>query len=176
MTTLYAHIPMHWTLHSATPAGFVSLPLVRMRELLAATDAFRAWCDVATIAAAEAHIYYVAEDEPVRPFALVMQGDDWTAEAFAGGARNHFIAEGSVKILFEAEVSAGFVDSYANAGFEFANNIGAILSAVFALAASNGYLAVNAVRKADGPARSLPAEGDVEGDYYQVIYEFSWGL
>lgn len=160
------------------PSGPFSLPLTNLQTLLANSATFQDWVDAADADEAKARIYLIAVSEGsyTRPYALISTGDSWERKLTAGGASHCFEPSGSLFLLFEANVSEANKNSHRDAELEFANKIGAIISEMETLAGQSGYLAVYSISLKAGPSRSGEDEKDAQGDYYQIMFEISWGI
>lgn len=164
---------------TVTPAGILSTPDAKLRDLLAASATFQTWVGAENAEAAKAHIHLTAVMEPTRPFALIAlaDGGPWNYGAVSGGGRQHFLPSGSLILHLEAEVAANYQgdESLADAEFEFRNNVGAVLLEMGNLAGSSDYLTVVSFDLIDGPARSHPDTAVGEGDFYQITFMVSYG-
>ncbi len=124
-----------------------------------------------------------AELQRRRPFAAIwpkMTG--WTQTA--GGARNEFVAHGTLALLLTDVDRAGHHDSESRraSGIDFIKFAGEVLEEILAQAAADDHLCVNGVQQQEehGPARSsskdVPAVGTGQpAGFWWVIYLIDWG-
>jgi hypothetical protein len=172
-------------------------PLANYRTLLASCRAYQLFVgigfgvapfgaggfgDAAAVAAAQATIHCPALPPPdsgesvvdQRPFSVIGQGDDFR---LARQSTTCLPERGSLIWLLEANVPAAYTpaDKKAEAEQWFMEAVGDILEDLAALANTSGYLAVSAVRLADGPRRSDTTLKKDEGDFYQVVFVVEWG-
>ena len=161
---------------TVTPSGEYSLPLYNLQTLLAASAAWQEWVGAANAEGGRRRIHLVAVDaaEALRPLAWIDQGDDWSRETEAGGARNHFKGSGTLKLWFEADVPKEYEDSHRHAMLWFMNKVGAIISEMEQLAGSGSYLCVHRFLQDDPPVRSR--EGEEDGDFIQVTFSIGWSF
>jgi len=170
---------------SSDPAGALSLPVYHLQTLVCASGTFQALVGVTSgteaerIAAARAHCYRIAVDEPIpakRPFALVTQHEDWSQESEAGGTGHAYTGSGTLYVRFEVDVADADQDDHAAAYQTFANTVGTIIAEMQALAGTAGYLSVHAVELAGPIQRSGPDERASEGDYHEAYLLVRWGV
>jgi hypothetical protein len=178
---------------SVTPTGILSLPLDRMRTLLASCEAFQTWVgvdseDVGTatgIAEAKEHVYLLglAEGQTQgasarsarRPLVIVSWGEDADGEPDSEPC-DYWLHSGSLWVMFEhlADPDSESL-STEDAVLSFANDVGGILEDMYALAGTAGYLTVTQWRKIAGPARMDPESVSAgELDVCQLAIEMAW--
>jgi len=164
---------------AVTPTGPLSLPIYNLQTLLANCSAWQMWLGVSTVAAARARTYmaYVSASSLTRPFAVITQGDSWSYNMIAGGARNHFQEGGSLVLMFEAGVSVAYQAEAAvdDAALEFLNNVGGVIDDMSELAGSGGYLSIQRIMQRDPPERNFPNRSG-EGDHFHwMSFNVEWG-
>jgi len=159
-----------------------SLPLSNLKDLLAASTTFQTMVGAGSAEDAKAYIHLVAlaVGDIDRPFALIATGDDWNSNCIGTGSSDSFITGGTLQLMFEMDISSSYTDSPQNAEFDFMNRIGAIIKEMDNLSGttsgSTSYIYVSNFNLMDGPARTMEEKGQSQGDYYQVVFNISWGL
>jgi hypothetical protein len=159
---------------TVTATGVISVPLSALRTMVSQSATFQTWVGAANAAAALASIHMVglAEADVARPFALVTLGDNWR-RTYAG--TNRFTMNGELFLVLEGEVDAANVDDFADAEFEFTNTVGGIIEDLEALSESEALI-VQSIRVQDAPQRSWRDEKASEGEYYNCVFAFEYGL
>lgn len=153
--------------------GILSAPLDALADLVAASATFQTWVGAANAAAAKPRVYRSARDGSggsgyTRPFALAVLPAEFGVMLTHGS-----FASGAMDVLFEADIASGDLDSHEDAGYEFANKIGAIIDEMMAASYGGGYLFVRKIEQVAPPAR---AENIEQSDYYQAWYRVHYGL
>jgi len=159
------------------PSGLFSLPLSHLATLLSNCAAFRTWTSTEDAAAALERIYYVEfpTASATRPFAVIDFDENWGGEAIAGGASNTFVHEGSLLLLFRADIAEANQAKHENSTLAFTNSVGAVLSAMEALSGTSGYLNIVGIDRESGPARSSDTEETAGSDYYmEMAFTIRW--
>lgn len=171
---------------AVTPSGRISGLVRGMRDLIAACDTFQSWCgidadDVDAVDQAKARVYEweVTEANAMRPFALVLLGEQQLQQSIArtGGSGTVFRFADSIGVVFEAEIPADYAAAGADGWFWFCNNVGAIEREMESLVNTDAHPGlINAKRRVYGPARAGNTEKRSRGDIMQIAYEFNQGL
>lgn len=164
-------------------AGDWSKCFANAKTLLAAGSTFQTWVGHAGDATSAAeHIYEEELDadgdlSAKRPYALLLEFDPAEYERFmgSGGARNHFLTRGAVRVMFEEDIAADDVGDAATERRRFKNTLGQIIGDVELLAASGGYLMVRRIVLEHGPVRSDANEATTEGNYLQAAVRLEYG-
>ena len=161
--------------------GPINLPLEHARTLLANSSHFQAWVGhPGDATATKAHITLYGEfgdnfSFPGASIFFIAPDTSLNAGAFAGGARNMFMHEGSMDICFEAVTSATYsgknVDDWENAFVAFTNDIGGFIDDMENLAASDDYLDMNGWTVKAGPARTGQEDAD---DHIVMWIRINW--
>jgi len=158
---------------SVTPTGILSLPLARLRTLVAACSAWTSW------GGALGDIYMVtAEPTSVRPFAVITDSDEWIAESDSSDPTAvNFRENGTLLMTVEADVDADH--SVDDAAFDFRNNLGALIEDMMDLSGTGGTgaetLWIMRVRMIDPPMRAHPDIRNDQGDFYQATLAIEYG-
>lgn len=120
-----------------TPTGPLSLPLYRLREMLAASTAFQTLTGTANASAARARVHYMHTPAPTngREFSAAEYTASWPMVVIdANGTKRSAIAAsppdtyadgGEIWAMFEAVVAAGATP--ADVDLDFLNKVGAVV-------------------------------------------------
>jgi len=176
----YVHDPT-----ALTAAGALTYAKDDLQTLVAASATFQNWVGAAGATEAERRanaalrVYLDIEESPARPFAAVHFGQPAEIEDMAktGGSAQFMSGgdRGTVELVFEAAVDTTH-STPADQLRAFERKVDAILEEMKALAGTDGFLIVRAIRIADGPARYGTTDGDLaDGDFYQVGYAIEYG-
>lgn len=157
------------------PSGHWSLALTNLQELLANVTAFQTWVGEITPEAAKDHIYLIASESAVRPFALISQGDAFGFRAIGGGVTEHYYAHGSLKLRFSGAVSTPYINDAKNAELEYTNAIGAILQGMVEMSGEDAYMLFYNLDKIYGPQRNARDERNSSGEYFDSEFNVPWG-
>lgn len=162
---------------SVDPAGVLSLPMARLRTLVAASAAFQTWVDEETAEAAAAHVFLAAvpfASVADANFALVQMGDTAEFEGMSTGPE--FQESGELVLYFHGTISEDDLGTLPDEFFTYCNTLGAILAQMEALVRSGTYLFVRRIGLSEGPYRSAIKKKAVRGDYYWSRWTVAWGL
>ena len=143
--------------------------MCRLRHIIAATSEFQTWVGVSTTLDALDSIHIAGVTSPTRPFGLISIAD-FSFTRFAGGSRDWLRDEGTLRVLFEADIDSGNLTSQEAAENAFLTDVGEIMSAATDLSGSGTYLAIESVELED-VTRSAEDEAD---DYYQARCLVRW--
>jgi len=158
-------------------------PLENLRDLVAASTAFRTLVGAEDAAAAKGSIYIpglAAGVAAARPFAVVDQGEEWNRDASGR-------AGGSLFLLFEIDVAAA-QDDDTSAQMEAAHRafmvtVGTILDQMIDASVADTAGALLHLRTKspcysllDGPNRTDKADRASAGDFYQAVFQVYWGI
>lgn len=167
-------------------SGRMGLALEALREMLAGSSAFQAFCGVGDAAAARAHLYYeglppaadgdthtLAELDARRPFALL-----WTDPAGGFVLRrvatgDTYAQSGRLVAAFERGVAAEDAADPSAIDESFSNELDAILADLLAASSGAGALQIAGVELLDR-MRSHPDQQPGEGDYVMAMLAISY--
>lgn len=151
-------------------------PVENLRTLIASSASFRTLVGAADAAAAKAHIYcpsIPAESVlSARPFAMIDQGSAWQVNRISEIASRY---SGSLFMLLEADVNTTTYPTDEAAAKWFYKLAGDIINEMLALAGADGQLNVTDVTVRDGPSRISKVDQQEMGDFFQVVFELTWG-
>lgn len=132
------------------PAGILSLPLSRLRNMLADCPAWRTWCGAANAAAALEFISIVDRENASGTFAIVDLPDEFESQMEAAGAQNLLYDRGSLMLIVQADVPAEYAgrerQDEINAALDFSNNLGAVLGELGDRAGTADFLNIDRIR------------------------------
>jgi len=165
------------------PTGVYGTGLKLIRDLIAASDSFQAWCgidpedaDAATQAAAFIFWETVAQGDATRPFVVIEIGESsW--EKTGGGGSNVYMPGGSATLQFEADFATDDEDvelGIPDATVTFVNSLDAIIADMMNGAAVNGAIDLSGLSRGK-PMRSDPQEGSHDGNFLACTASVSWG-
>lgn len=163
----------HWSATGVTVTytGPLTLPLSDLRTLIAATSEFQTFVGAANATEAAESIHIGGVASPTRPFVLLSL-EAFEAQRYAMGARDWFLLNGAVRVMFESAVASENQDGHADAENAALTAIDTIMSAALDLAGSDSYMSLTGFDLAEDPRRS---DEDDQDDYYQVPCLASWG-
>ena len=145
---------------SVAPTGIVCLPVYYAQQTLAASATFQGLMGVSSAAAAAAKIFFGEtnenEDGDLRPRALL---DHIGQIGFDKITTTGFIGGGTVEAVIEVPTPPQYEAVVREARKWFYNQIGAVLSELFALAGQAGYLNILNYR-IDTIGRADPKDND----------------
>lgn len=158
---------------SVAPTGILSVPLERLRGMVASSSAFQAWTGTtsATAAKARVHVVNVDDTDLVRPLAVVDWGDKLRWQQRSPDLHEPV---GECTLYFEADVSPDEA-GYQDAAYAFMNQVGAVLAEVFALSGQSGWLNLLETEMRGAPARPLKSQAVALGDFYAATFVVTWG-
>jgi hypothetical protein len=153
--------------------GPLAGPLDALRELVALSTTFQAAVGAADEAEALEHVYGVAKEEYVRPFAIVYEPD---SEEMSLAVGEFGPAEIEFRIEFPIEDTEDDDDEECEAFVKFANTVADIRREMMAAATGgDGTLFVRSIRMTESPMRTDPRrEGGEQG--YSAAFRVSCGL
>lgn len=156
-----------------------TLPEAKLRTMLSESASLQAWVGAASAAAALAsiHVGYLDVADlgegtlvSARPFVLIgPMGYSLTRQA--GGYQNVPAPDGSIQVLFEANAGEG--DSAAEILGFHATCVN-VMHDVWNLSGVSDHLSVVATSLLRPPMRSVPEEGDTDGDYLEAGWLVRW--
>lgn len=151
---------------AVTPTGNLSLPLSKLKALLAASSTWISWV---TAPLASTNIYLVSEPNlPARPFALISheaRGGALRLARHALGAVAAGMPSGRLLLTIEDEIaSLSGDDAPVDEEYTFTNKVGAVIEEMSNLAqginnggaAGAGHLCINQFTVLSGPTRMHP--------------------
>lgn len=172
---------------AVTPTGMLSVPLGKLKSLLAASPK---WIEWTTAPLATSSIHLVAKPSvPTRPYAVISHEPRGGALRLARHALGSVAAgmpSGRMLMTIEADItSISGDDGYVDEEYTFTNNIGAILEEMSNLAqgvnnggaAGAGHLCVNQFTVVQGPLRLHPDQGASSStglDRYRITIAVDW--
>lgn len=157
---------------SITPTGVLSEPVSVLCTMIAQTTAWDTWTE------ASDRVYPFAaagrgDDAPERPYAIV-----FVPEGFEMGIQTGAWGRGVLHVLIEADVDTDNADSYADASYDFLNNVGALLSELMEDSGADGNLYIQRIQVIRQACRSNRDEARDDGfeDYMQVMFSVEYGV
>jgi CO dehydrogenase/acetyl-CoA synthase alpha subunit len=160
---------------TVTPSGMISLPVGRMRTMLARSAAFRTWTGTAdeTAALARIHAFTFNSDNDTFPLAMVDIGAiDRERNVITNGIRFESTGNSSVRVYLSEQVAADAIEP--DAGYTFANTVGAIIDEAEKQAGAKDTLHITRTTMIAGPARVALDDRPQVGDYYEAVFEFQY--
>jgi len=163
------------TASTISPLSILSKPLDYLRTTLANSGNFQTMVDAVDANAALEYIKIVRTDDMDTPWAVVDWSDNFSINQISGGARNHYMSDGSLAfILREAITESDFDD----AAIAFMNHVGAILVDLAGLGGTGGYLDWTTLRQEYGPIRpklkrrqsQTDSEDTLLGNFYEIMF------
>jgi len=158
-----------------TPSSILSGPLDYLRETLANSGNFQSLVDAVDADAALAYIKIVKTDDMTTPWAVVDWSENFNINQISGGARNHYMSDGSLALILREAITESDFD---DAAISFMNKAGAILVDLAELGGTAGYLDWTTLRKEYGPIRpnqkrqktQTDSEGVELGNFYEIMF------
>lgn len=154
-------------------AGLLSEPIANLREMLASSPTFQAWCGVDDetdpVAAARERVHVmVAPANAERPFAMVDFGE-FTRERTSLTNRTKFQTRSSSNLILWFQADAGSDLDEPDATIDFSNEVGSVWLDL-ELAAGNQNtptLALYQIELTVAPARVEEEKRATAGDYFE---------
>lgn len=130
-------------------------------------------------ALAKIFISLLEEDEATldasRPFILVHYGEGFEAQRSSQGSQNFFLYNGTIDLMFEADVPAELADDSQGAMTGFMESVGLCLDALLSLAGQGGRLPTTGIRRNGSPWRVKESKRK-QRDFQHVDYTVEWGV
>jgi len=142
------------------PAGTVSLPLARLRNLILLCPS---WTGTVYIAEAPAGV--------ARPFVVLSESSAWESSMVAVG---HHAESGEILMLVECGVLG--TDGSEDAGIRFRNFLGTLIEEMTDRSGPSDSLWIRRMRAVEAPRRAHPSIRNVQGDFYRATLSVSWGM
>jgi len=155
---------------TVAPTGLFSLPVDYLRKTVAGSSTFRTLTGAATPTAALAFIHAfdaTGSDLAAGFYAVVEYGEEWARVMHAGGTNNFFDQEGRLQLWFTQAITEAVTS---DAGYAFANALGAIISEMEQLSGTAGYLDIQEIRLVEGPGRPEEDEAASNGDFFRAMF------
>jgi len=152
-----------------------SVALDNVRNLIAASATWQAWCGASTAAIAATKIHLHAIDttdiQMARPFVIVMQGDtrEWN---FTG--TQAWGEVGSAIVHIEANMPDELREIHGAAASWFYERVGAIVDEMLALSGTTGYINATQISQLVAPQRSAAEDAETLGHYLAMQLGVSW--
>jgi hypothetical protein len=158
---------------SVSPTGIVSLPLYYAQQTLAASATFQGLMQVSSPAAAAAKVFFGETDEnadgDARPRALIDHIEDIDFEKIT---TTGLLGNGTVECIIEVPTPPQYAGIVRDARTWFYNQLGAVLSEMFALAGVGGYLNILSY-KITALGRADPKDND-GADFWVCDLDLNW--
>lgn len=176
-----------------TASGIVSLPLEKLRTIIANCAAFQAWTGTADVAEATTRLHLIgpkAEDgrkftaeelAELRPFGVI---DEWRVPGRPGGgawvmdrhAQGGYTPSGKLLLTFEDAVADDDSGNPDEARLAFMNRLGDVINEMLLLGGGDTeYLSIHRVERWEYYARGDETEAAPQGDFYWASYVIDWG-
>ena len=110
-----------------------------------------------------------------RPFAVVDDGANLTAELASIGPEDRYRQTGTLLLLIEADIPPEYHDSARDGKIWFMNQCGYVRDELLEDAA-RGLLHIRSVEKRMGPLWPDPAEVDTQGHFMQIVFDVNYGV
>ena len=157
------------------PDGLLSLPLARMRAMVAQSAAFQQWVGASDAASALAHIHLLhSARKPALPICLLDLGDQFetTRTTLLNGCR--FESAGQIVAYFRDTVPAGSADI--DAVYGFCNRLGAVWRDLEVLAGTPDHVGIVSISLAVPPTRIEPDRRQHAGDLFEAALSCAFRL
>ena len=148
-----------------------TVPEAKLRTMLSESAAFRTWTSTASSALALARIYVGHQATVTRPFAMIGVKDHVRQDTADGNQIVPDAGSGACLLMFEQAAGSG--DATAELLGFHATCVN-VINDVWALSGVSDHLCVRRTRLLSPPMRSVPEEGDSDGDYLDAVYEVLW--
>lgn len=171
-----------------SPTGELSSRIDTVRSMLSACTTFQEFVGVDEetdpAEAALAWIFVVGaylddvkdEGQPMHAHAVITVGSNHRSRAVAGGVKDTFSTQGSVRVSIVGSVPSDYADGHADAGYWFLNVLGGILSELRAQCGVGVSEFVREIGIASAPRRADDMERNTFSDVYQCEIEILTGL
>jgi len=165
---------------ASAATGWLTIPMLKLRDMLAACPSFQAWTGTIDPASALSYLYPVesAAQDTLFPCGVITQHDGaWRADADAMGVNNTFVHRGGLVLRLMKIGDTAATDphpSHRDMELAFGNEVGGILDDLLLLAGSSGMLDIDGGSKREGPAWTEPDQRVGGRTLIAVTYELGW--
>ena len=155
------------------PTGLLSLPLVRLGQMVAESEAFLNWTGSANAEAAQEHIHLLQSTRnPELPLCLIDYGDGFERERIGVTMGRAFEQRGTLIVFLRDQVDTSLDE--AEATIAFCNRVGALWNDLERMIVTDARLLITGISLAANPARIASDRRPHVGDLFEAALAISW--
>jgi hypothetical protein len=159
--------------NAQSPSGLLTLPLVRLRQMVAECESFLAWTGAATSELAKDHIHLLQSTRnPALPLCLIDYGDGFDRERIGVSMNRPFEQRGTLIAFLRDQVDPALDE--AEATIAFCNRLGALWQDLERMIVTEGRLLITSIGLAANPARITSDRRPHTGDLFEAALSISW--